>query len=639
MKLSIMIVFCGAVLALFGLAFADEEATPGTVIPMEDFFRNPSETSYQLSPNGEFLAFMKPWKSRLNVHVRKIGDNKVLRVTHATERDVAGYFWANNDRIAFIQDKGGDENFKLYAVDASGDNFKELTPYDSVVVRFIDQLEDNDNEMIIGLNKRNKQIFDAYRININTGEMKMVGENPGNISQWVTDNAGKIRMAITTDGVNSTYLYRDSEDQDFRPIITVDFKETLAPLAFTFDNKHIYAASNLGRDKLAIVKYDIANARELEMLYQHPEVDVSNIMRSKKRQVVTGVSYVTDKRHYYFFDKQREALQKRLAKSLPGYEVVVSSMSKDEQKALIRTYSDKSRGAYYFYDRSKDELTKMVDVSPWLNESLMSDQKPITYKTRDGLTLHGYLTLPKDVTPEKLPVVVHPHGGPWARDNWGFNPTVQFLANRGYAVLQMNFRGSTGYGKEFWQISFKQWGKKMQDDITDGVKWLIDEGIADPDRIGIYGGSYGGYATLAGLAFTPDLYACGVDYVGVSNIFTWMNAIPPYWEPYREMIYEMVGHPEKEEELLKAASPIFHVDKITAPLFIAQGANDPRVRKEESDQIVEALKKRNIDVPYMLKENEGHGFRNEENRFDFYRAMEKFLSEHLGGKSAEVVVN
>jgi dipeptidyl aminopeptidase/acylaminoacyl peptidase len=256
--------------------------------------------------------------------------------------------------------------------------------------------------------------------------------------------------------------------------------------------------------------------------------------------------------------------------------------------------------------------------------------KPISYKSRDGLTIPGYLTLPINYKEgDKLPVVINPHGGPWARDGWGFNPEVQFLANRGYAVLQMNFRGSVGYGREFWEISFKQWGKTMQDDITDGVKWLIDEGIADPDRIAIYGASYGGYATLAGLAFTPDLYACGVDYVGVSNIFTLLETLPPYWELGRQMMYEMIGNPETEKEILEAASPLFHVDKIKAPLFVAQGANDQRVKQAESDQIVEALKAKGIDVPYMLKEDEGHGFYNEENQFDFYQEMEKFLNKHL----------
>ena len=602
------------------------------LIPMSDFFRNPEKISFQLSPNGRYLAFMQPWKHRMNVHIQKIGTEKVTRITIAAKRDIAGCFWANNNRIAFIQDKAGDENFKLYAVDIDGSNMKELTPFDQVRVKIIDDLEDNEKEMIIGMNKRDKRIFDAFRININTGEMKMIAKNPGNIDGWLTDNDGKLRMATTSDGVNASVLYRKKESDDFRVVLTTDFKETLAPLFFTFDNKYIYASSNIGRDKRAITKYDPDKNKELEVIYEHPEVDVTGLLRSKKRKVIKGVTYVTDKRRYHFFDKERKALQNNLEERLPGYEVAVTDMSKNEKKVLVRTYSDNSRGAYYYFDRENNDFKKLVDVSPWLNEKHMADMKPIRYQARDGLTIHGYLTLPKGVDPKNLPIVINPHGGPSARDMWGFNPEVQFMANRGYAVLQMNFRGSTGYGKKFWVAGFKKWGKEMQDDITDGVQWLIHEGIADPKRIGIYGASYGGYATLAGVTFTPDLYACGVDYVGVSNIFVLLNTIPPYWELGRQMLYQMIGDPEKDKALLREVSPVFHVDRIKAPLFIAQGANDPRVKKEESDQIVEALKKRGIDVPYMVKDNEGHGFHNEENRFDFYRAMEKFLHKYLGGR-------
>ena len=609
-----------------------QKEEPAPLIPMKDFFRNPTKSSFQLSPNGKYLAFMQPWETRMNVHVKKIGEDEEVRLTSATVRDIAGFIWAGNGRIAFVQDKGGNEDFHLFVVDIDGENSKELTPFEGVRVSLVDDLEDEDDFMLIGMNKRDPRVFDVYRINVASGEMEMIAENPGNIVGWQTDNAGKLRIATTSDGVNTSILYREKETDPFKTILTTSFRDTLAPLFFTFDDKHIYASSNLGRDKQVIVKYDVANAKELEVIYEHPDVDVSGLLRSKKRKVITGVAFVTEKQDYHFFDDARETLQTTLEEKLPNYEVAVANRSKDETKILVRTYSDRSLGAFYFYDIETGELRKLVEVSPWLNEEHMAEMTPIKYQSRDGLTIHGYLTLPRRTEPENLPVVVNPHGGPWARDNWGFNPEVQFLANRGYAVLQMNFRGSTGYGREFWEISFKEWGKSMQDDITDGVKWLIDEGIADPKRVGIYGGSYGGYAVLAGLAFTPDVYACGVDYVGVSNIFTLLQTIPPYWEPMREMFYAMVGDPEKDKELVTAASPLFHADKITAPLFVAQGVNDPRVKKAESDQIVNALKERGIEVPYMVKENEGHGFRNEENRFDFYGEMEKFLGQHLGGK-------
>ncbi len=611
------------------------QQTDVPLIPMKDFFRNPEKRSYQISPDGVYLSFMQPINTRMNVFVQKIGEEKTTQVTFATERDIAGYFWKGNNRIIYIQDSKGDENFRLYAVDRDGKNQKDLTPFDKVRAGIVDDLEDNPDEMLIQLNKNNPQVFDVYRINVNNGEMTEVGQNPGNITGWLTDHDGKLRIATTTDGVNSSVLYRDTEDQDFKPLITTTFKETLAPLFFTFDNKNLYMASNIGRDKSAIVEYNIANNKEVKVLYENPDYDVESLSYSRKRKEITFASYVGWKQEYHFFDKATKEIYDDLNSKLPGLQIAVVGKNKDEDKLLVRTYSDKSLGAYYFYNVKAKDLTKLSDVSPWLDEKYLSDQKPITYKSRDGLTINGYLTLPKGVEPKNLPVVVNPHGGPWARDSWGFNPEVQFLANRGYAVLQMNFRGSTGYGKEFWEISFKQWGKTMQDDISDGVKWLIDQGIADPKRVGIYGGSYGGYATLAGLTFSPELYACGVDYVGVSNLFTFQNSIPPYWAPMREMLYEMVGNPEKDSLLLYDASPVFHVDKIVAPLFIAQGAHDPRVNKNESDQMVEALKKRGIDVPYMVKDNEGHGFRNEENRFDFYDAMEQFFAKYLGGRSAE----
>ena len=445
----------------------------------------------------------------------------------------------------------------------------------------------------------------------------------------MTDYDGKLLIAITSDGVNNSLLYREKESEDFKSILTTNFKESVSPLFFTFDNENLYVSSNRGRDKSAIFKFDLKNAKETDLIFEHNEVDVSSLMSSKKRKIITGVGYYTDKRSYHFFDDWRKNIQDDLEKKLPNIEVVISDLSKDETKALVRTYSDKTRGAYYYYDIKEAKLQKLTDISPWLNEDHMSDMLPIKYTARDGLTIHGYLTLPKGKEHKNLPVIINPHGGPWARDYWGFNPEIQYFANKGYAVFQMNFRGSVGYGRDFWECSFKEWGKSMQDDITDGVNWLIEQGIADKDKIAIYGASYGGYATLAGLAFTPDLYACGVDYVGVSNIFTLLETLPPYWELGRQMMYEMIGNPDTEKELLTAASPLFHVDKIKAPLFIAQGANDPRVKKSESDQIVEALKKRGIDVPYLVKDNEGHGFANEENRFEFYRKMGDFLDLHL----------
>lgn len=604
---------------------------------VEDFFRNPEKTAFKISPEGDYFSYMAPYESRMNVFVQKIGEEEGKRITGETDRDISGYFWGNNNRILYIKDAGGDEDFKLFAVDRDGQNPKDLTPYDSVRIQLLDDLPEVDDEIIIEMNKRNRMLFEPYRLNIATGEVTLLAENtnPMNpIAGWVTDHEGRIRIALSvTDGINTTLLYRETEEDTFRKVLTTNFKETVSPIFFDFDNGPIvYATSNLGRDKAAIVKFDMEKGKEVAKLFEHPMVDVSGLSYSRKRKVPTIISYTVDKREVKFLDDHAEKIYNRLKQELPGYEVVLTSTNRAEDKFLVRTYSDRSLGSYYYYDLATDEVKKLTDVSPWIDEADMAPMKPIKYTTRDGLTIHGYLTLPQGKEAKNLPVVINPHGGPWHRDGWGFNPEVQLLASRGYAVLQMNFRGSTGYGRKFWEASFKQWGHTMQDDITDGVKWLIQQGIADPERVAIYGASYGGYATLAGVAFTPDLYACAVNYVGVSNLFTFLNTIPPYWKPFLDMMHEMVGNPTDQADSVRMhqGSPVFHVDNIKTPLFVVQGANDPRVNIDESDQIVRNLRERDVEVPYMVKYNEGHGFHNEENRFEFYKVMLGFLGMHLG---------
>jgi len=598
-------------------------------IPVRDFFRHPERSNFRISPDGKTLAFMQPYERRMNIYVQPLAGGEPARLTSETARDIADHFWKGPDRLVYVKDFGGDENFHVVAVNKDGSGTRDLTPFDGVRAEIIDQLRDFPDELLIGLNKRNKEVFDAYRLDLRNGELVLVAENPGNITSWLTDHAGNIRGAQTSDGVNTSFLYRDGAAGPFRTVLTTSFHDSFNPLFFTFDNKLLYAASNIGRDKEGIVLVDPATAKEQRVLFEHPEVDVGGLAYSHKRKVLTTISYVTWKPQRKYLDAETEKLFAALEKQLPGYEFGIQSMTDDEDRLIVAAYNDRTPGTRYLYDARADKLTKLGEIAPWLPEAKMARMKPITYKSRDGLTINGYVTLPNGKGTKNLPVVVNPHGGPWARDVWGWNPEVQMLANRGYAVLQMNFRGSTGYGRSFWQASFKQWGRKMQDDVTDGVDYLVKEGIADPKRVCIYGGSYGGYATLAGVTYTPDLYACAVDYVGVSNLFTFMNTIPPYWKPYLDMTHEMVGDPVKDKELLTATSPALNADRIKTPLFIAQGARDPRVNIDESNQMVKALKARGVDVPYMVKENEGHGFRNEENQFDFYEAMERFLAKYL----------
>ncbi len=599
-------------------------------VPLRDFFKNPERAGYQLSPNGEYYSYLMPYKNRMNIFVQLRSGGTAVRITSETERDISGYWWKGNDRILYIRDSGGNENFHLYSVSRDGKNDRDLTPFDRTAVQVIDGMIEHDDELLIQMNKRDHEVFDAYHLDLKTGELKIIAQNPGNISGWQTDFDGKIRVATTTDGVNTSFLYRASETDTFRTVLTTNFKESLSPLFFSFDNKSLYVTSNIGRDKSVIARIDPSTGKELEVVYENPDVDVSSMDYSHKRKVLTEIDYETDKNHRKFLDPQTEHIYKRLESALSGYDVSITSGDRNEDLFIVRNYSDRSRGSIYLYDLKNDKLTKISDVAPWIVESEMAEMKPISFTTRDGILLHGYLTLPKGKSATNLPIVVNPHGGPWARDSWFFNPEVQLFANRGYGVLQINFRGSTGYGKKFWESSFKQWGKTMQDDISDGVEWLIKEGIADPKRVAIYGGSYGGYATLAGITMTPGIYCCAIDYCGVANLFTFMKTIPPYWKPYLNMFHEMVGDPVADSALLAAASPVFHADRIEVPLLVLQGKNDPRVNINESDQMVNALKGRGIDVTYIVKDNEGHGFHNEENRFAAYEAMESFLMKHLG---------
>ena len=436
------------------------------------------------------------------------------------------------------------------------------------------------------------------------------------------------------DGVNTQILYRDHEEEDFRPVLTTNFRENVCYSLFTPDNKMVWGVSNRGRDKNALVLIDPATAEEREVLFEHERYDVDALTYSRKRRCLLGAFCAGHRepvRHY--FDETAREQRARLEKHFPGRQIGLVDTDRDEVRCIVLVAGDRTRGAYYFYDRESDHTELLAEAAPWLPESEMVPMHPVTFTTRDGLLIEAYLSLPPGVelnaidTP--LPVIVNPHGGPWTRDDWGFSSEVQFLCSRGYAVFQLNFRGSTGYGREFLEKSYKQWGLSMQDDITDGVHWLIDSGIADPKRIAIYGASYGGYATLAGACFTPDLYCCAIDYVGVSNLLTFLQTIPPYWRSMLEMMYEQVGHPERDRAQLEATSPALHADAIRCPLFIAQGANDPRVNKDESDQMVAALRSRGVEVEYMVKDNEGHGFANQENRFDFYRAVERFLQTHV----------
>jgi len=622
------------------------------IIDREIFFSNPEIASGQISPDGTHISFLKPYKDMLNIWVKGKDEpfDEARPISADTVRNVRGYGWSQDGKyVIYVQDKGGDENFHLYVIDPNGKvdpatgvpEARDLTPIDGIRAMFYSFPEKTPDIIYIGLNDRDERYHDLYRLHLSTGERELIFENTEGYGGYVFDLDGNFRLLQkTTDDGGTEYFRKDGDD--IVSIIKSTNNENVGVLQFDKDGRHVYLDTNIGDDVdlSRLTRFDIETGEE-KVIESDPkkEVDFGGAIFSNKTHDLLATYYVGDRLRMQFHDKDFEKAYKNLQKQLPKGDIYPGSTTNDDRYWMIAVTSDVDPGARYLYDMETGKLEFLYRPRPKLPVEDLAEMRPVKYKTRDGLTVHGYLTVPKGVKAKNLPVVVNPHGGPWYRDSWGYNPEVQYLANRGYAVFQPNFRASTGYGKAFFNAGKRQWGFAMQDDITDGVNYLIEEGIADPGKVAIYGGSYGGYATLAGLAFTPDLYACGISYVGVSNMLTFLNSIPAYWETARKFLNDQVGDPENPEDVerLKKQSPLFSADKIKAPLLVVQGANDPRVAKAESDQIVVAMRDLGRDVEYMVAPDEGHGFLNEENRVAMYVGMERFFSKHLGGRYQEDV--
>jgi dipeptidyl aminopeptidase/acylaminoacyl peptidase len=599
-------------------------------IPLADFFRNPEKTAFRISPDGKFISFLQPYNNRMNVFVQSADGDSALRITSETDANISWYTWVNNSEIIFLKDNGRDSNPQIYAVSKSGRNLRELLPPLKVKMRLINADKPVNNEILIALNNRDSTIFDAYRLNIATGQLKLAEQNPGNIIQWFSDEKGKLRLALAGDGVNETLLYREKEQEAFRAVVTNNFKSNILPVGFCAEKLScIYALSNINRDKTALVEFDCSTGKESRVIFSHPEVDISEAGYSVKRRKLMFAAFETWKKERHYLDDSVKSIYQFLEKQLPESEVRINDKDFDERRMIIRTFTDRTPGAFYLYSVADQSLKKLSDVNPSLPAGEMAAMKPVTFENRGNRTINGYLTIPKGMDPKKLPVVVIPHGGPAFRNSWGFSSEVQFLANRGYAVFQVNFTGSRGYGKAFWIGGFKKWGTDIQNDITDGVRWLISEGIADPKRIAIYGSGFGGFSALNGLVSHPDLYACGASQSGIINLFTYLKSVPPYYKPTLQMYYEMVGNPEAETDYFRAVSPVFHAASIKDPVLIAQDTRDQRVNVNETNQFVRELKKRKVPVTYIAKENQQYNFRNPENRMEFYRQLEQFFEKNL----------
>ncbi|MFV0471160.1 MAG: prolyl oligopeptidase family serine peptidase [Paludibacteraceae bacterium] len=609
---------------------------------VSDYFARPKASSFQLSPNGKYMSYKEKDENNKNhVYVKEIETGKAVKIIEEKEEPIKGYGWINDDRIFFMMDNGGNENYHIYATNTDGSNTKDLTPFDDVKANILNILKEQKDYIIIQMNKNNKQIFEPYKLNVVTGEMVQLYENKdvnNSIQGYDFDKDGNLRAY--TKMVNGTEMelwYKDLESGEFKLIKHTKWDESFNIIRFNYASQNpdeAFIISNLNSDKAEIILYDFKQNKEIKKVFSNPDYDVSGLGISRKRNWETDYyAYEGEKYVIVPVSKTYKALDKFMKKRFPDKEFYIVDYDDNETKYLIVTQSDKLYGTYYQYDTKTKKISLLYDLMPQLKEEDMAEMRPITFKSRDGLTIHGYITLPKAaLTGKKVPLIVNPHGGPQGvRDSWGFNPETQLFASRGYATLQVNFRISGGYGKAFLRAGFKQVGRKLMDDVEDGVKYVIEQGWADKDKIAIYGGSHGGYATLMGLVKTPDLYACGVDYVGVANIETFFASIPEYWKPYREMLKEIwydIDNPE-EAKIAREVSPFFQIDKIKKPLLVVQGANDPRVNINESDQIVSALRNKGYDVPYMVKYNEGHGFYREENRMEFYGAMMGFFAKYL----------
>ncbi len=609
---------------------------------VEDYFARPKASTFRFSPDGKYMSYReKDENGKRHIYVKNIASGEVKRAIEEKEELVRGYGWINNERLVFVMDQGGDENYHVYAVNLDGSDQKDLTPFEGVRAEFSELLKEDKDHIIVQMNKNNPQVFEPYKVNVVSGEMEQLYKNEdaaNPIMGYDFDKDGNLKgFTRIRDGVEQD-IYYAKDGENFTVLKSLNWKDafTIAQFDYATEYPHdAYVVSNLESDKAEVLLYDLKEDKVIKKIFSNDKYDVSDLAISRERNYqLDYISYEGEKDVTVPVSDYYKKLHSKFQSRFGDKQYSIADYTDDENNLLIYVTSDKLYGKYFSYNVAKDEFKELFNLMPQLREEDMAEMRPITFKSRDGLTLHGYITLPKAAQEgQKVPVIVNPHGGPQGiRDSWGFNPEAQLFASRGYATLQVNFRISGGYGKEFLKAGFKEVGRKAMDDVEDGLQYVIDQGWVDKDKAAIYGGSHGGYAVLRGLTKTPDLYACGVDYVGVSNLFTFMQTIPPYWKPYLKIIKEIWYDEDvpAEKVIMEEVSPVYQIDKIKKPLFVVQGANDPRVNIDESDQIVSALRAKGFDVPYMVKYDEGHGFGKEENRIALYKSMMGFYAKHLG---------
>jgi len=631
--------FAIALFATATVTVTDTRADLPPLIPRDVLFGNPERISPRLSPDGTRLAWIAPDKKNvLQVWVKTIGKDDDKIVTADKKRGIRQYLWAeDNHTLLYMQDTDGDENFHVYGVDLVSGNVRDYTPIQGVRAGVVATDEKFPNEILVQMNARTRESFDVHRLNLETGALVLDTENPGDFVGWTADDDMKIRMGqVSTADGGTEIRVREDARTPWRSWMKVGPEENLGALEFTKDGKSLYIESSIGSDTARILERNIATGAE-KLIAHSPEVDSGEVMIHPRTKVIEAVSFEPGRRQWKVIDPAVQADFDALAKVQDG-DFSIISRDRADRTWLVAYTSDRGPVRYYSWDRAAKKSTFLFTAQPKLENLTLAEMKAVVVPARDGLKLNSYLTLPAGIPAKNLPMILFVHGGPWARDTWGYNPMAQWFANRGYACLQVNYRGSTGYGKKFLNAGNKQWGLKMHDDLIDAVDWAVAQGYADPKKVAIFGGSYGGYAALAGVTITPDKFACAVDIVGPSNIRTLIGTIPPYWKPMLAQFAVRVGdvNDPKDAELIKKASPLSMADKIKRPLLIGQGANDPRVKQAESEQIVDAIIKNGGNVTYVVYPDEGHGFARPDNRIDFNARAEAFLAANLGGRTEPV---
>jgi dipeptidyl aminopeptidase/acylaminoacyl peptidase len=602
-----------------------------SLIPREVLFGNPERTNPQISPDGTQLGYLAPVNGVLNVWTKTIGKDDDRAVTNDTKRGIRNFTWQyDNKHVLYTQDVGGDENWRLYQTDIATKQTKDLTPFEKVRVDLVAYDWKTPDTVLFQANKRDPKLFDVYRVDLKTGKIAMDTENPGDVQGWQADNELQVRAAqVQTPDGGTIIRVRNDAKSPWRELIKWGPDETFGGISgFSQDNKKIWITTSLDVNAARLVEYDIATGAH-KVIAEDSQFDVEGVVTNPKTNALEVVTFVKQRTDYDFIDPKLKADYEALQKVNHG-DIAGLSRTLDDSKWIVTFVSDDAPLTHYVYDRASKKATFLFTDRPALEKYKLASMKPIEYTARDGMKIYGYLTTPVGMDAKNLPMLLFVHGGPWGRDVWGYNRYAQWLANRGYAVLQVNFRGSTGYGKQYVNAGDRQWAGAMHTDLLDGKDWAVKQSVADANKVCIMGGSYGGYATLAGVAFTPEAFTCGVDIVGPSNLNTLLKTIPPYWSTILSTFHKRMGD---SEEVLNAQSPLFKANQITAPLLIGQGANDPRVNKAESDQIVAAMRKNNKDVVYYVFPDEGHGFARPENNMAFNAATENFLAKYLGGRA------